>query len=76
MTPAGAALKGAPNLTTEQLRVLLGGQRAMQTAAGLVSLSPTQTGWVVLTVRHRLPDALGDLTDLDIVWLLTRGWQP
>jgi NaMN:DMB phosphoribosyltransferase len=63
-------------VTTEELRVLLGGARSMKTAAGILSLSPDQTGWTVQTVRHRLPDALRDLTDLDIVWLLTRGWEP
>lgn len=69
----GEALLG---MTTDELRVVLGGQRGMSTAAGIVSLSPSQTGWAVQTVRHRLTGALCCLTDLDIVWLLTRGWKP
>lgn len=69
----------AQPVTTDALRVLLGGQRVVTTSCGLVSLSPRQTSWAVDKARHiigfRWPD-LRCLTDFDIVWLLTRGWRP
>jgi hypothetical protein len=79
MATAQASRRPGPDVTTDDLRVLLGGQRAVQTACGLVTLSPTQTSWAVDKARHiigfRWPH-LRWLTDIDIAWLLTRGWQP
>lgn len=63
-------------MTTEDLRVLLGGLQAMDTDCGIISLSVGQTGWAVERARRWISrdPVLNALTDLDIVWLLTRGW--